>query len=762
MEDSSTTHCPRCGASLAEGGVDGLCARCLGALNFVADTVIAGEVTATLPVPKPEEIAVHFPQLEIIEILGRGGMGVVYKARQKALGRLVALKLLAPERVADAKFAERFAREAKALATLNHPSIVTVHDFGEAGGFYYLLMEFVDGVNLRQAMKAGRFTPEQALAIVPPVCEALQCAHDHGIVHRDIKPENLLIDRAGVVKIADFGIAKILGADASGVGFSESQPAGTPQYMAPEQKAQRATDHRADIYSLGVVLYEMLTGELPSDKLQPPSKRVQVDIRVDEIVLRALEKSPELRYQTAAEFRTQVDTVTETARAAMPGTAPAASSAGLLKAERGRVTWEDPTGRRRFSPLMGEVALYGDRLEISLGANRRVIALEYVRALREAVPPVWWAPAGHSYAAVEFDEREQRRLVAFLPGTAVFRSAGDTQRHVAEWLSVLQTAVQAATGRKMPLTPGRLRLPFAVSATAFLWVAPLAVLAIWMLTILTNRRAGQPFPAGIVFPFIVLAGVIAVAVWSRCFRSPLAQQAVSDAENTATRREIAFASIAVVSALIGTVLGGLSALRGAGVWRLSWLFAVLAILVALPARRLRAGKCALTIAAISMAVCPLVEFAVWQGRPASDANGVESVEVTEERAVIHQRQFNGEGMLITFGPKNDRWTPASVYLEAMFEITLESSWFESGASWVVKSRRGIYARYHLDGPPGSMNGKVAFHAGTPTRETDGSYVIGEFRPDSGEPLPIAARLDKDEAAKGAATNQDGNALVLPR
>ena len=165
MKDTSSAHCPRCGASLAQGSVDGLCANCLGALNFVTETVLPGEGAATLPPPKPEEIATHFPQLEIIEVLGRGGMGVVYKARQKALGRLVALKLLAPERVADANFAERFAHEAKALAALNHPSIVTIHDFGQVGGFYFLLMEFVDGVNLRQAMKAGRFTPEQALAM---------------------------------------------------------------------------------------------------------------------------------------------------------------------------------------------------------------------------------------------------------------------------------------------------------------------------------------------------------------------------------------------------------------------------------------------------------------------------------------------------------------------------------------------------------------------------------------------------------------------
>jgi len=250
-----------------------------------------------------------FPHLEILEFIGQGGMGFVFKARQPKLDRFVALKILPQSLAADPAFAERFTREARALAALNHPNIVTIHDFGQASGFYFLLMEFVDGVNLRQAMKAGRFTPEQALAIVPPVCEALQYAHEHGIVHRDIKPENLLLDKGGRVKIADFGIAKMIHASGPDVGLAESQPAGTPQYMAPEQKAHRITDHRADIYSLGLVLYELLTGELPADKLQPPSRKVQIDVRLDEIVLRALEVRPELRYQTAAEFRTQLETI---------------------------------------------------------------------------------------------------------------------------------------------------------------------------------------------------------------------------------------------------------------------------------------------------------------------------------------------------------------------------------------------------------------------------------------------------------------------
>jgi predicted Ser/Thr protein kinase len=287
------------------------------ALNLKTETVFTDDPPAAQPPLPPEQIAPHFPQLEILEFLGRGGMGVVYKAQQKALNRLVALKLLAPERVNDAKFAERFTREAQALAALSHPNIVTIYDFGQAGGFYYLLMEFVDGLNLRQLLRTRKFTPEEALSIVPPLCDALQFAHDRGIVHRDIKPENLLLDKAGRVKVADFGIAKMLG---TMNGHTDSEPAspenttqstvGTPGYSAPEQKTDPSrVDSRADIYSLGVVFYEMLTGELPGKPLEPPSRKVHIDVRLDEVVLRALERKPELRYQQASEVKTCVETI---------------------------------------------------------------------------------------------------------------------------------------------------------------------------------------------------------------------------------------------------------------------------------------------------------------------------------------------------------------------------------------------------------------------------------------------------------------------
>ena len=341
MTPSNPHPCPECGKPVPAESQHQVCPACLMAQALASRTIVEQgdpQGAAAVP-PTPEEIADKFPQFDILECLGRGGMGVVYKARQKSLNRLVAIKILAPERVGEEKFAERFAREAELLAKLNHPHIVTIHDFGETGGLFYLVMEFVDGVNLRDLLRDGKLDPQQALAIVPPICEALQYAHDKGIVHRDIKPENLLLDRDGRVKIADFGIAKLIGPVAAVCDRRSAQEesqrwsqiaatmrAGTLGYSAPEQESDpQHVDHRADIYALGVVLYEMLTGERPTKDVIAPSRKVQLDVRIDEMVLRALEKNPELRYQTAGEFRTVVETMAgsgETTRAAMPPPAP--------------------------------------------------------------------------------------------------------------------------------------------------------------------------------------------------------------------------------------------------------------------------------------------------------------------------------------------------------------------------------------------------------------------------------------------------------
>jgi serine/threonine protein kinase len=319
-------NCPKCGIELPANTPEGLCPQCLmkaglqasseGQKTGLSDDQSAIPTSATPPggfvPPQPAELAKQFPQLEILQLLGQGGMGAVYKARQKQLDRLVALKILPPEVGQTEAFAERFTREARSMAKLNHPRIVTVHDFGKTEeGLYYFIMEFVDGTDLRRVIQAGELTSAQALAIVPQVCEALQYAHEEGIVHRDIKPENIMLDKKGRVKIADFGLAKLLDRPPSTYTLTQAgHRMGTPHYMAPEQiEHPHEVDHRADIYSLGVVFYEMLTGQLPIGHFVPPSQKVQVDVRLDSVVLKSLAHEPDRRYQHASEVKTDVEII---------------------------------------------------------------------------------------------------------------------------------------------------------------------------------------------------------------------------------------------------------------------------------------------------------------------------------------------------------------------------------------------------------------------------------------------------------------------
>ena len=304
--------CPTCGAALASDATGGACPKCLLEAGFATGGASGGAVAGAPAggdrIPTVEELGPKFPGLEIEALVGRGGMGVVFRARHKALDRVVALKVLSASVAADRAFADRFQREARALAKLQHPNIVAVHDFGVTDGLFWLVMEYVEGANIRQAMRAGQIRAKEALAIVPQICDALQYAHEHGVVHRDIKPENILLDTSGRVKIADFGLAKLMErGTAEQTLTGAGQVMGTLHYMAPEQwERPKHVDHRADIYSLGVVFYEMLTGELPVGRFAAPSAKSDVDVRIDEIVLRTLEREREARYQHAAEVKTDV------------------------------------------------------------------------------------------------------------------------------------------------------------------------------------------------------------------------------------------------------------------------------------------------------------------------------------------------------------------------------------------------------------------------------------------------------------------------
>jgi predicted Ser/Thr protein kinase len=359
--------CPQCGADLPADAPSGICPRCLLAVGMAGDTSVRGELSDDAPTtplpgsarfvpPTPAALAHLFPQLEILEMIGAGGMGAVYKARQPGLDRLVAIKILPPEVGADPEFAQRFTREAQALARLSHQHIVPVYDFGVADGLYYFIMEYVDGANLRHLIKTGELKPPEALAIVPQICEALQFAHDEGVVHRDIKPKNILIDKRGRVKIADFGLARLLGTAAPELSLTGThQVLGTLHYMAPEQvQGLRTVDHRADIFSLGVVFYELLTGELPMGHFEPPSKKVAIDVRLDEVVLRALAREPERRYQHANDVKTDIDSIASVT-SAVPHSAFANSvtSPGVAP---GQLNAADSADERQRAAELAEIA----------------------------------------------------------------------------------------------------------------------------------------------------------------------------------------------------------------------------------------------------------------------------------------------------------------------------------------------------------------------------------------------------------------------
>lgn len=311
--------CKQCHKQRPHGAPEGLCPECLARVALGSEPSLPRN---RVP-PEPAELALQFPHLEILDLLGMGGMGMVYKARQPKLERLVALKILPMASMPDASFAERFEREAKALARLSHPGIVAVYDFGQTQDYFYFIMEFVDGTNLRQLIHDKTLEPRQALELVLQICSALQYAHDEKIVHRDVKPENILIDKKGNVKIADFGIAKLMGSKSDMALTGSRIVMGTVNYMAPEQRENtKDVDHRADIYSLGVVFYEMLTGEVPMGRFDAPSKKVQIDVRLDEVVLHALEREPSRRYQRISEVKTNVESINLT----MPKETPARPS----------------------------------------------------------------------------------------------------------------------------------------------------------------------------------------------------------------------------------------------------------------------------------------------------------------------------------------------------------------------------------------------------------------------------------------------------
>jgi serine/threonine protein kinase len=271
----------------------------------------ATPVVSRLPPPSAEELSVMMPfgRYSVQAQVGIGGMGTVYRGTQLSLGRPVAIKVLRVSDGYDFAFEDRFRREARAMAALNHPNIVAIYDYGHLGTeFLFFVMEFVDGTDLGEIMHQRRMTPELALQLLPQICAGLEYAHLKGIVHRDIKPANIMLTRQGEVKITDFGLAKDVMRSAS-MATETHMVMGTPEYAAPEQfNAHREVDHRADIYALGVLMYQMLTGALPRGSWQPPSVlRPGLDARLDGIIVRALMTDRQYRFQSVGDMRRAIE-----------------------------------------------------------------------------------------------------------------------------------------------------------------------------------------------------------------------------------------------------------------------------------------------------------------------------------------------------------------------------------------------------------------------------------------------------------------------
>ena len=260
--------------------------------------------------PQPAELAPLFPGYQIEGLIATGGMGAVYRAVQKSLERQVAIKILPQEFSRDESFCAIFESEAKAMARLNHPNLIGVYDFGEVAGMLYIIMEYVPGQSLFHYANGIALDAATVIRLVSGICNGLAHAHQNGIIHRDIKPSNILLDLNAEPKIGDFGLARPMDRQVQ----DGEAIFGTPHYTAPEViDAPHTVDHRADIFSVGVMLHELLTGRLPADDPRPASAIVQCDPRFDAIIRRATDVIPERRYASAQEITKELQIISTSA-----------------------------------------------------------------------------------------------------------------------------------------------------------------------------------------------------------------------------------------------------------------------------------------------------------------------------------------------------------------------------------------------------------------------------------------------------------------
>jgi serine/threonine protein kinase len=489
------THplCPQCGAPVETTEAFATCASC--GARFAA-----GEAKTNVdqpPAPDPL-IGTVVGGCRLTERIGSGGMGVVYKGEQVSLGRVVAIKLLPEPLRQDPQIRDRFSREIEILAKLNHPNIVGILDGGVGEHGAYFIMEYVDGVSLRKILTSGGVTPAEALRIIPQICEALDYAHGIGIIHRDIKPENILIDRTGRVRLLDFGLSRVARQDGPSLLTRPTQVLGTFEYMAPEQReASRSVDHRADLYSLGVVIYEMLTNELPIGRFEPPShKNIHIDVRLDDVVLRVLEKSPERRYQRASDLKTEVQRISMSPpeTAAPPVVAPVPAPAASASPPSG----SPPT------PTPSPPTQPANAVERAATAVAGAAASAASAAAAAPAPP---APSGAPATPQTFGSLHDAEW--WIPGVVVAIVGVST----GSWLP---TALVLLV---MYLVVARIRRPAPVSHPRVLWYGMFIAAVVGLSKYAGSRNSGVAFEFHVIPPFlfakswVICAGYTVLLAW---------------------------------------------------------------------------------------------------------------------------------------------------------------------------------------------------------------------------------------------------------
>ena len=354
------TSCPQCHAENPRDSR--FCSRCGTRISSLEGLSLTRTITPfPTAVTKGESFAGRY---EILDELGRGGMGIVYKASDTKLKRIVALKFLPPELTVDSETKDRFAREAQAAASLDHPSICTIHEIDEADGKPFISMAYIEGQTLRERIRTGPLPEDKSLEIAIQVADGLEEAHKKGIIHRDIKPANVMITPKGRVKIMDFGLAKLSGARAT----REGVVMGTLAYMSPEQARGEPADHRSDIWSLGAVIYEMITGSLPfpgdkdalivngiqnAETVPLSVRRLGISPELEHIVKRALAKNPRERYQGAGEMNADMERLLQILRGRRARSEMAADLLTVIPFDN----LADPDDREREARMISNLVL---------------------------------------------------------------------------------------------------------------------------------------------------------------------------------------------------------------------------------------------------------------------------------------------------------------------------------------------------------------------------------------------------------------------